>query len=99
MWRGLHYDDNRYRIEVARRNIDLSLEQLRQHLIETVTQTIQAYWELEFAWRNLDVQTQAVHLAEQQDSSNRRQVEQGLLAPVDVVRTPKRRLPRFRGTC
>ncbi len=87
LWRGLHYDDNRYHVEVARRNIDLSLEQLRQHLIETVTQTIQAYWELEFAWWNLDVQIQAVRLAEQQDSSNRRQVEQGLLAPVDVVQT------------
>jgi outer membrane protein TolC len=87
LWRGLHYDDNRYRVQVARRNIDLSLEQLRQHLIETVTQTIQAYWELEFAWHNLDVQIQAVRLAEQQDSSNRRQVAQGLLAPVDVVQT------------
>jgi HAE1 family hydrophobic/amphiphilic exporter-1 len=87
LWRGLHYDDNRYRVQVARRNIDLSIEQLRQHLIETVTQTIQAYWELEFAWHNLDVQIQAVRLAEQQDSSNRRQVEQGLLAPVDVVQT------------
>ncbi len=87
LWRGLHIDDSRYRVQVARRNIDLSVEQLRQHLIETVTQTIQTYWELEFALRNLDVQTQAVHLAEQQDSSNRRQVEQGLLAPVDVVQT------------
>jgi outer membrane protein TolC len=87
LWRGLHYDDNRYHIEVARRNIDLTLEQLRQHLIETVTQTIQSYWELEFALRNLDVQTQAVQLAEQQDSSNRRQVAQGLLAPSDVIQT------------
>jgi HAE1 family hydrophobic/amphiphilic exporter-1 len=87
LWRGLHYDDNRYHIQVARKNIDLSVEQLRQHLIETVTQAVQAYWELEFAWRNLDVQTQAVRLAEQQDSSNRRQVAQGLLAPVDVVQT------------
>ncbi len=77
LWRGLHYDDNRYRVQVARRNIDLTVEQLRQHLMETVTQTVQAYWELEFALRNL----------EQQDSSNRRQVEQGLLAPADVIQT------------
>lgn len=87
LWRGLHYDDNRYHVEVARRNIDLSVEQLRQHLIESVTQTVQAYWELSFALRNLEVQTQAVQLAEQQDSSNRRQVQQGLLAPADVVQT------------
>ena len=87
LWRGLHYDDNRYHIDVARRNIDLTVEQLRQHLIETVTQTVQSYWELEFALANLDVQTQAVRLAEQQDSSNRRQVAQGLLAPSDVIQT------------
>lgn len=87
LWRGLRFDDNRYRVEVARKNIDLSVEQLRQHLIETVTQTVQAYWELEFARWNLDVQIQAVRLAEQQDASNRRQVEQGLLAPVDITQT------------
>ncbi|HVY93027.1 MAG TPA: efflux RND transporter permease subunit, partial [Bryobacteraceae bacterium] len=87
LWRGLKYDDNRYRIQVARRNIDLSVEQLRQHLIETVTQTVEAYWELEFARWNLDVQIQAVRLAEEQDASNRRQVAQGLLAPVDVTQT------------
>lgn len=87
LWRGLKFDDNRYRVEVARKNIDLSVEQLRQHLIETVTQTVEAYWELEFARWNLDVQTQAVRLAEQQDASNRRQVEQGLLAPVDITQT------------
>jgi HAE1 family hydrophobic/amphiphilic exporter-1 len=85
--RNFRFDDNRYRVEVGRKNIDLSVEQLRQHLIETVTQTIDAYWELIFATRNLDVQIQAVRLAEQQDSSNRRQVEQGLLAPADVVQT------------
>lgn len=87
LWKGLRFDDNRYRVQVARRNVDLSVEQLRQHLIETVTQTVQAYWELEFARWNLDVQIQAVRLAEQQDASNRRQVEQGLLAPVDITQS------------
>ena len=87
LWRGLRFDDNRYHVQVARKNIDLSVEQLRQRVIETVTQTVLAYWELEFAWWNLDVQTQAVRLAEQQDASNRRQVDQGLLAPVDVTQS------------
>jgi HAE1 family hydrophobic/amphiphilic exporter-1 len=87
LWRGLLYDDNRHRIQVARKNIQLSDEQLRQRVIEVVTQAVQAYWELEYAWRSLDVQIEAVRLAERQDSSNRRQVQQGLLAPVDVVQT------------
>lgn len=87
LWKGLRYDDNRHRIQVARGNLQLSEEQFRQRVIEIVTQAVQSYWELNFAYRNLDVQIEAVRLAEQQDSSNRRQLEQGLLAPIDVVAT------------
>ncbi|HKD08540.1 MAG TPA: TolC family protein [Bryobacteraceae bacterium] len=87
LWRGLFIDDNRHRLLVAKQNVRLSNEQLRQQVIQVVTQAISAYWELQYAYRNLDVQIQAVRLAQQQDESNRRQVEQGLLAPVDVVQS------------
>ncbi len=87
LWRGLRFDQNRYRLQVARKNVLLSNEQLRQRVIEIVTQAIQAYWELDYAYRNLAVQIEAVRLAEQQDLSNRRQVKQGILAPVDVIQT------------
>ena len=85
LWRGLRFDENRHRIQVARRNQQLSLQQLRQRVTEVVTQAIQAYWELDYAYNNLDVQNEAVRLAERQYESNRRQAEQGILAPVDVV--------------
>jgi HAE1 family hydrophobic/amphiphilic exporter-1 len=85
LWRGLRFDPNRYRIEVARAGQKLSREQLRQHVIERVTLAIDAYWELVYAWNNYQVQTEAVRLAEKQYESNRRQVEQGILAPVDVT--------------
>jgi outer membrane protein TolC len=87
LWRGLLYDDNRHRLEVAKKNVQLTDEQFRQRLIEVVTQAVQGYWELYYAYRNLDVQNEAVGLAQQQDASNRRQLEQGLLAPVDVAAT------------
>ena len=87
LWRGLRFNQTRYRIQVARSNIQLSEQQLRQRVIEVVTQAIDAYWELDYAYRNLTFQTEAVRLAEQQDQSNRRQVEQGILAPVDVIQT------------
>ena len=85
LWRGLRFDENRHRVQVARKNRQLSAEQFRQRVIEIVTQAVGAYWELDFAWHNLDVQTEAVRLAERQYGSNRRQAEQGLLAPIDVV--------------
>jgi hypothetical protein len=85
LWRGLHFDENRYRLQVARKNQQLSVQQLRQQTIQIVTQAVQAYWELNYAWHSLEVQTEAVRLAERQYASNRRQAEQGILAPVDVV--------------
>jgi outer membrane protein TolC len=87
LWRGLRFDANRYRVQVARKNRTLTDEQFRQRVIEITTQAIQAYWELEFSYRDLAVQIEAVRLAEQQDASNRRQVDQGLLAPADVIQT------------
>ena len=50
-----------------------------------MTQAVQYYWELAYAWQNLDVQKEAVRLAKEQYESNRRQAEQGLLAPIEVV--------------
>jgi outer membrane protein TolC len=85
LWRGLRFDENRHRLQVARKNDRLTAEQLRQVVIQAVSQAVSAYWELDYAVRNYDVQTQAVHLAERQYESNRRQAEQGLLAPIDVT--------------
>ena len=85
LWRGVRFDENRHRIQVARKNQQLSVQALRQRVIEVVTLAIQAYWELDYAWNNFNVQTEAVKLAERQYDSNRRQAEQGILAPIDVV--------------
>jgi HAE1 family hydrophobic/amphiphilic exporter-1 len=41
--------------------------------------------DLAFAYSNLAVQLDAVRIAQEQDASNRRQEEQGLLAAIDVV--------------
>jgi outer membrane protein TolC len=85
LWRGLRFDENRHRLQVARKNQQLSVQQLRLQTIQIVTQAVQAYWELNYAWHSLEVQTEAVRLAERQYASNRRLAEQGILAPVDVV--------------
>ena len=53
--------------------------------MQVVQQTEQAYWELVYAYNNLQVQLEAVDIGRQQDESNRRQQAQGLLAPIDVV--------------
>ncbi|MEP6963007.1 MAG: TolC family protein, partial [Acidobacteriota bacterium] len=85
LWRGLRYDDNRRRIEIAKKNQNLTDEQFRQRVMEVVTRAEQAYWDLTYAYANLVVQLEAVQIARDQDASNRRQQAQGLLAVIDVV--------------
>jgi len=94
LWRNLRYDDNRHRLEVAKKNVSLTDEQFRQKVMQIVTQTEQAYWDLAFAYGNLAVQLDAVRIGREQDESNRRQQQQGLLAPIDVV-AAQRQLATF----
>lgn len=83
--RGLRFDEPRQRIEIAKRNQALTHEQLRQAVLDAVTAAVLAYHDLLFARRFLDIQITAADLARQQVESNRRMVQQGLLAPIDVV--------------
>ena len=85
LWRGLRIDDNRHRILVAKKNRALSDAQFRQKVIDVVTQAAGAYWDLDYAVKDYQSQLDAVRLAEQQKESNTRQMQQGVLAPIDVV--------------
>jgi HAE1 family hydrophobic/amphiphilic exporter-1 len=94
LWRGLRFDSNRHLIEVAKKNQNLTDEQFRLRVMQVITQAEQAYWDLVFAYRFLEVQLEAVRIGTDQEASNRRQEEQGLLAPIDVV-AAQRQLATF----
>ena len=83
--RGFRFDNNRRLIEVAKKNLSLTDAQFRQRAIETITQVQRAYWDLVFALRNLQIQRDAVKDARTQLEHNKRLVEEGVLAPIDVV--------------
>jgi HAE1 family hydrophobic/amphiphilic exporter-1 len=85
LWRGLRFDNNRRIIEVARKNLSLTDAQFRQRTIETITAVQRAYWDLVFTLRNLQIQRDAVRDARTQLEHNRRLVQEGILAPIDVV--------------
>ena len=85
IWRGLRFDNNRRQIEIAKKNLSLTDAQFRQRAIEVISQVEQAYWELVFSLRNLQVQIDAVRQARTQVESNQRLVEKGVLAPIDIV--------------
>ncbi|MBA4124718.1 MAG: TolC family protein [Acidobacteria bacterium] len=85
LWRGLRFDNNRRNIEIAKKNLSLTDAQFRGRAIEVIAQVEQAYWNLVFALRNLQVQIDAVKQARTQLESNQRLVSKGVLAPIDVV--------------
>lgn len=85
LFRGREFDQTRRTIEVAKRNISLTDTQFQQRSIETVANVQKAYWDLTFALRNLQVQRDAVRDAKDQLAHNRRLVDEGQLAPIDIV--------------
>ena len=85
LWRNFRFDNNRRLIEIAKKNLALSDAQFRQQAIEVIASVEQAYWNLAFALRNLQVQIDAVKQARVQLESNQRQVEKGVLPPIDLV--------------
>jgi HAE1 family hydrophobic/amphiphilic exporter-1 len=85
LFRGRRFDQTRRTIEIARRNLELTDTQFRQRSIEAVAAVQRAYWDLAFALRNLQVQRDSVRDAVSQLEHNRRLVNEGQLAPIDIV--------------
>lgn len=85
LFRGRSFDQPRRVIEIAKRNIDITDTQFKQRSIETVAAVERAYWDLTYALRNLQVQRDGVRDAKTQLEHNRRLVDEGQLAPIDIV--------------
>lgn len=83
--RGLTIDSPRRGLLLSRKNQEASEAQLRLKTIETVTNVSKAYWDLVFAMKNLQVQRAAVGDAKKQLVHSRRLVEEGQLAPMDIL--------------
>jgi outer membrane protein len=85
LWRNFKIDRNRYQIQIAKKQLDLSDATFRQRVIELISRVQTAYWNLALAIKDEEIQRDAVKLAETQLNNNQRQVEVGTLAPIDVV--------------
>ena len=77
---------NTRNIRIAKNNRKIADWAFTQQAITTVTNTITAYWELVFARGNVKVQEQAVTVADKLYGDNKKQLEIGTMAPLDVTR-------------
>ncbi len=76
----------RRNIMIAKNNRKIADLVFTQQAITTVTNTINAYWELVYARENVKVQQQAVAVSDKLFNDNKKQLEIGTMAPLDVTR-------------
>src|SRR5271169_6448562 len=77
---------NRRNIIITENNRKIADLAFAQQAITTVTNTTTAYWELVYARQNVNVQKQAVTVSEKLFNDNKKQLEIGTMAPLDVTR-------------
>jgi outer membrane protein len=77
---------NRRNIIIAENNRKIADLAFAQQAITTITNTITAYWELVYARENVNVQKQALTVSDKLYNDNKKQLEIGTMAPLDVTR-------------
>lgn len=83
---GFGFTPNLRFLRVARINRKIADFGFQQQVITTVTAVKTQYYELVFAQEDVEVKKKSVELAEKLYNDNKRQVEIGTLAPIEVTR-------------
>jgi outer membrane protein len=76
---------NEHYIRIAKLNKNIADQTLQQQVITSITAVGNAYWELVFARGNVDVAQHQIELANKLYSDNKKQVDVGTLAPLEIV--------------
>jgi outer membrane protein TolC len=72
-------------IIIAGYNRNISANELKTALLDTVYRVEELYWNLVFAERNLEAKTQALKLAEDLLKKNRKMAELGVIAEIEIL--------------
>ncbi len=83
---GFGFLPNQRFIRVAKNNREISDVAFRLQVITTVTQMQNIYWDLVNAYEDVKVKERSVALADKTLSDNKKQVDIGTLAPIEIVR-------------
>lgn len=76
---------SRKEIIIASKNRDISRNQLKSTLFETIYSVQEAYWNLVFSIESHNVRQQSLQLARDLLAKNKKEVEVGKLAPIEVL--------------
>jgi outer membrane protein len=83
--RNFRMDEIRQQVANSKKVRELSDIQLSAVVMQTSRNVRNAYWDLSYAIDNLKAQQESLKLAQQSLTDNRKRVEIGTLAPIDIV--------------
>lgn len=76
---------SRREIIVARNNLDISINQFEKTVIDTIYRVEEAYWFLVYAIEDYKVKQQSLQLAQDLLAKNKKEVEVGKLAEIEIL--------------
>lgn len=76
---------SRREILVAQNNLDISRSQFKSVILDTIYKVQEAYWNLVYAIENFKVKSQSLELARDLLAKNKKEVEVGKLAPIEIL--------------
>ncbi len=85
LWRNFKIDDNRSQIKISNLDLEISDSQFKQKVTETIANIQSQYWDLVAAIRDYEIKRNSVRLAQITLRDNRKKVEVGTLAPIEVT--------------
>ena len=83
---GFGFNANSKFIRISKNNSRIADSVFRQQVIVAITQVLNLYYDMVYFRDNVRVAERSLALAEKTLSDNKRQVEIGTLAPIEVVR-------------
>jgi len=83
--RDFGFKINRSEIIIARNNREMSENQFKRVLMDTIYEVESAYWNLVHSREDLEVKKQSLELARDLLIKNKREVEVGTLAPIEIL--------------
>jgi outer membrane protein TolC len=75
---------NRREILIAKNNLEISENEFRQTLLDTIFRVEEAYWNLAYSIENLNDKKQSLQLARDLLEENKRKIEVGTMPPIEI---------------
>ncbi|MCK5426051.1 MAG: TolC family protein [Thermodesulfovibrionia bacterium] len=83
--KDLGYDINHVQIYIAQKNRDISVNELKKRIIDTVAEFKNAYWDLVLSLEDLKVKHESLKLAESLLDLNRKRLRAEVISPLEVT--------------